>query len=432
LIACNLQAQPARKLTLPEAVDLALKQNLDLTIIREKIREDRFHATGARADELPRIKTAADDLMSARTQNLKIPAGALGIYPGVGPLPSAAATVDQGNRNLFLLSTTVEQPLTQLIKLRAARRAAEADVRVSEADLHKAENEIALHVRTLYFQILIGHLETQALSLQVSAAEQSLKENTDAVSTGNLLEVASLTQKANLLQARYQVRQVEKQVSNLMAQLNDVMGLPIDEDLDLEPVATQSNIPLVSLAEYTELAMKQNPEIRAAIEAVDKAQQEVRIAKADYIPDIGAFAQYVFQDGVPFLVHSNAAFGFRMTWNLFDWGKRSAVVGGRESKLAQVTENVERLKRHIAVQVEKNYRDMELAKEMMETARAALDQAQETRRVGGNRYLVGISLASDYWKTRAGEASAQANLLRADLSYILAKSELDVAIGTPR
>ena len=178
--------------------------------------------------------------------------------------------------------------------------------------------------------------------------------------------------------------------------------------------------------------MKQNPEIRAAIEAVDKAQQEVRIAKADYIPDVGAFAQYVFQDGVPFLVHNNAVFGFRMTWNLFDWGKRSAVVGGRESKLAQVTENVERLKRHIAVQVEKNYRDMELAKEMMETARAALDQAQETRRVGGNRYLVGISLNSEEWKTRAGEASAQANLLRADLSYILAKSELEVAIGTPR
>ena len=432
LIACNLQAQPARKLTLPEAVDLALEKNSDLTIIRDKIREDRFHAKGTRADELPQIKTAADDLVSPRTQNLKIPVGALGIYPGVGPLPSAAATVDQGNRNLFLLSTTVEQPLTQLIKLRAARRAAEADVRVSEADLHKAENEIVLRVRTLYIQILIGHLETQALSLQVSASEQSLKENTDAVSTGNLLEVASLTQKANLLQARYQVRQVEKQVSNLMAQLNDVMGLPIDEDLDLEPVATQSNIPLVSLAEYTELAMKQNPEIRAAIEAVDKAQQEVRIAKADYIPDVGAFAQYVFQDGVPFLVHNNAVFGFRMTWNLFDWGKRSAVVGGRESKLAQVTENVERLKRHIAVQVEKNYRDMELAKEMMETARAALDQAQETRRVGGNRYLVGISLNSEEWKTRAGEASAQANLLRADLSYILAKSELDVAIGTPR
>ena len=52
----------------------------------------------------------------------------------------------------------------------------------------------------------VGHFETQALSLQVSASEQSLKENTDGVSSGNLLEVASLTQKANLLQAKQTLR----------------------------------------------------------------------------------------------------------------------------------------------------------------------------------------------------------------------------------
>src|SRR6266550_212975 len=53
LFAVNLQAQPARKMTLPQAVDLALGQNSDLTIIREKIREDRFHVTASHADELP-------------------------------------------------------------------------------------------------------------------------------------------------------------------------------------------------------------------------------------------------------------------------------------------------------------------------------------------------------------------------------------------
>ncbi len=431
LFAVNLQAQPARKMTLPEAVDLALKQNSDLKIIREKLQEGRFYATGARADELPRVKTAADELAVARTQTLNIPAGALGIYPGLGPLPNSAVAIDQGNHNLFLASATVEQPLTQLIKLRAARRAAEADVRVSQANLQKAENEVALRVRTLYIQILIGHLETQAMTLQVSASEQSLKENADAVLAGNLLEVASLTQRTNLLQAKYQLRQLENQVSDLSAQLNDLMGMPIDEELDLQPVATESNIALVSLAEYTELAMKENPGLRAAIEAVDKARQGVRMAKADYVPQVGAFGQYTYQNGVPFLVHNNAAFGLRMTWDLFDWGKRSAVVGEREAELAQATENVERLKRHVMVQVKKSYHDVELAKEMMETARATLDQAQETRRLGGNRYLVGVSLASDDWKAKAEEASAQANLLRADLSYLLSKSELDVAIGAP-
>jgi len=38
-------------------------------------------------------------------------------------------------------------------------------------------------------------------------------------------------------------------------------------------------------------------------------------------------------------------------------------------------------------------------------------------------------LASEDWRAKAGEASAQANLLHADLNYLLAKGELDVATG---
>jgi outer membrane protein TolC len=104
-----------------------------------------------------------------------------------------------------------------LIKLRAARRAAEADVRTSQASLHKAENEVALQVRQDYIEILIGQLEMQAEGLQISAAEQSLKENSDGVSTGNLLDVAVLGQKTNLLQSKYQLSKLENQISDLTA-----------------------------------------------------------------------------------------------------------------------------------------------------------------------------------------------------------------------
>jgi OMF family outer membrane factor len=95
----------------------------------------------------------------------------------------------------------------------------------------------------------------------------------------------------------------------------------------------------------------------------------------------------------------------------------------------QAEENVERLKRRVALQVEKSYRSLQLAKEMTTTANAALDQARETRRLDGDRYVVGVSVASEDWRAKAGEASAQANLLRADLNYLLAKGELDVATG---
>jgi outer membrane protein TolC len=61
----------------------------------------------------------------------------------------------------------------------------------------------------------------------------------------------------------------------------------------------------------------------------------IRIAKADYIPDVGAFAQYTYQNGVPFLVHNNGSVGLRMSWKVFDWGKRSAAIGEAKLKLCR-------------------------------------------------------------------------------------------------
>ena len=428
-LAGTLHAQSPRKLTLPEAVDLALKQNSDLRIGRAKVRGNQYRAAGTRADELPQVKTDAALFGIAKTQNLTIPAGSLGAYPGIGLLPGSAVLINQGNHDLLLSNTTVEQPLTQLIKLRAARHAAQADVRASQADLRRAENEVALQVRQVYIEILIGRLEMQAMALQISASEQSLKENADGVSAGNLLEVAVLGQRTNLLQSKYQLRKLENQISDLTGDLNDLAGLPVDTELELTPISTEAETPLLSLAEYRDLGINQNPEIQAAMEVVEKARQGVRIAKADYIPDVGAFAQYTYQNGVPFLVHNNGSVGLRMSWKVFDWGKRSAAIAVGEAQMMQAEENVQRLKRRVTLQVEKSYRNLELAKEMTTTARAALEQARESRRLDGDRYVVGVSLASEDWRAKAGEASAQANLLRADLNYLLAKSELDVATG---
>jgi len=53
---------------------------------------------------------------------------------------------------------------------------------------------------------------------------------------------------------------------------------------------------------------------------------------------------------VPFLVHNNGSIGLRMSWNVFDWGKRSDAVGEREAQVLQAEENVQRLKRRVTLQ----------------------------------------------------------------------------------
>jgi len=62
-----------------------------------------------------------------------------------------------------------------------------------------------------------------------------LKESTDGVSTGNLLDVAVLGQRTNLLQSKYQLDKLQNQVSDLTGDLNDLRVL---EDYKLQGPAT--------------------------------------------------------------------------------------------------------------------------------------------------------------------------------------------------
>src|SRR5258708_20323736 len=108
-------------------------------------------------------------------------------------------------------------------------------------------------------------------------------------------------------------------------------------------------------------------------------------------------------------------------------------MGEGEAEVMAGEESVPRVKGRGTLQVEKSYRNLELVKQMTTTARAALEQARETRRLDGDRYNVGVSLASEDWRAKAGEASAHAHLLRAPFHYLLATGEFDVATGvTPK
>ncbi len=100
-VAQEVRVAGPQKLTLSEAVDLALKQNSNLRIARAKVRGNQYRATGTHADELPQVKTDSALFGIARTQNLTIPAGSLGAYPGIGLLPGSTVLIDQGNHSFF-------------------------------------------------------------------------------------------------------------------------------------------------------------------------------------------------------------------------------------------------------------------------------------------------------------------------------------------
>ena len=429
LLVCTVLALAGerRRLTLAEAVRLALEQNRSLKIARLKVQENAYIKDAARSAYFPTITNQSNALHISELQALTIPAGAFGTISGT-PIPGQSTNVNQGKNTLYSSGTMIAQPLTQLLRIHAQNRMALAEVATSRDDLKKAENEIALDVHTLYYGILVAELQRKAAEQETSFASESLRENANEVRGGSALEIAELQSRAELLEAQQTTLTADLQIQDYMTELNDLLGLPLDTQLELE-TGDEPNLRVLGKGEYVKAAWDENPEIRAAQDSVDKARAGVAAAKTQYIPDITAFARYSYQDGVPFLVRNFGTVGINLNYTLWDFGKRRAEVRERQTQLAESEQNLERLREEVAVKVERSYNKLERTRNMVNVAVQVAKLRAESERLANEQEKEGVVLISDVRHATAANFKAKADLLQANLAYLLAWAELQRTIG---
>jgi len=420
-------ANDVRHLTLTEAVHLAITQNRTLKIARLKTAENEQKKAQEHASYFPSLKNESNILHITDLQNVGIPAGTFGTV-GASLVPGENVILPQGQKTWYSSYTQLSQPLTQLIRIRDANRIAAADVAISRDDLKKAENEIALQVHSLYYGILIAKFQKQAAQQQTQYADENLRETEDDVRNGSALKVAAIQGQATVLEGRQSVLTADLQLSDLTTELNDLLGLPLDTKLELDP-AVPVDFEQHSREEYVQTAWSQNPQIKAAEAAVEKAQAAVGSARTTYIPDVTAYARQSYDDGVPFVARNFGTFGVNMSWDVFDFGKRRAAVRERQDQLAEAEENLRRLKEEVAVSIERSYNKVQRSKSLVDVATQVVKLRQESERVSQNQLAQGAVMIADRRKASAETYKAQADFLQANLGYLLAWAELQESAG---
>ena len=162
----------------------------------------------------------------------------------------------------------------------------------------------------------------------------------------------ALESNAAVLEARQTVLAQKLQTHDLMLTLNDLLGLPLNTQLQLDEDVSAASITLPSREECIQIAQKESPDIRAAQQAVVKARAGLAAAKDAYIPDITGLARYSYQSGIPFLVHNFGTFGASLTYDLFDGGRRNAEINDSRTLLAEAELNLTKVEDEVTVQVE--------------------------------------------------------------------------------
>jgi len=416
-------------LTLSQAIDLALKQNRSLGLARLAVVDSEHKKEIARSAYFPHIKNESSVLHVTEFAGVEIPAGTFGVHQVTGPIPGETLFIDQGALTSYTSGTGLTQPLTQMFKIHASNRAATADINTAKIQVNQAENEVALKVRQIYYELLIAQLKQQAADEEVRASQVKDQEAQDAVRTGRALDVAALEGRAGLLDAKQSALTQSLQINSLSLTLNDLLGLPLHTQLQLDSDPSEASLSIPSREECIQIAEEHSPEIRSAQQSVIKAEAGLSAAKDAYIPDVTGLARYSYQSGVPLLVHNFGTFGFTLSYDLFEGGRRNAEIRDSRTLLSQAELNLAKVKEEVAVQVEAAYDKVEQLQNMVGVAEEALKVRIEVARLSDRQFEQNAALASARAEAQAKAVSAKASYLEANLGLSLAQADLKRTIG---
>jgi outer membrane protein TolC len=418
-----------RVLTLAEAVKMALEHNHAVRIAGHEVEQHQQAKAVARSAYFPVVKNETLLAHVTDTQFVEIPAGGLGAVAG-SAIPPRPLVLNQGGRTLTSGGTTVAQPITELFKIRAANDVAEAALQASRHKARGVENQVALAVHKLYYGILIAEVRRNAVQARIDASEDLQTERVQQVKYGSALEADLIESKAHVLQARQELLTTELQLSDLHMQLNDVLGLPLTTAVTLDPATAAAAFrESCALEDCITIAKASQPEIAEARATVDKAASAVRLADLEYVPNLDVFARYDYSNNVPFLAKNFGTFGVRLTYDLFDGGKRRATIRERHAQLAQAKENLARVTDETELRVRTAFDKLERTRKMIAVSEELLALRAESRRVTAEQLTRGASLGSQAGASQAQELDATAALLQSRLDYVQALDEMDEAIG---
>jgi outer membrane protein TolC len=419
---------PPRHITLQEAVQLALKHNHLVRITALQVEEKQHAKDVARSAYFPTVRNESRVFNVTDSQFIELPAGSLGTAAGT-PIPERSVILNQGGKTFVTSGTGLVQPLTQLFtKVKPANDAARADLNAARASARETENEVALKVHQLYYRVLIAQLHRSATEARIKAAQDLQSERIQQVKFGSTLDEELIESRAQSLQAKQELLSTELQLSDVTLQLDDVIGLPLTTALDLDPGVSEVK-DTCEREECVKVALQSHPEIVAAREELRKASAGVQLSKAEYVPDVVAFARYSYQNNVPFLARNFGTFGVQLTYDLFDGGRRRAALHESDAKVAQAKENLARVSDEVELRLQVAYNKLQRTREMVKVSEELLALRAESSRVSAQQLEKGSALKSQADNALAQEFDARTLLLQSQLDYIQSRDEITLAMG---
>ncbi len=415
-------------LGLDQAVAIALDSNRQLKIAALDVERAQQRVAEARTTRLPTFNTyvLAGELITSL--DFTVRAGQFGTFSTIGPVPSTDTKINTPRRPAAFVTAQVAQPLSQLHQIGLSIRAQEVGTDIAREALRQTRQSIVDQVKHGYYAML----QTQS---SLASAEHTLKycEELDQVTDRYfvqkvVLKSDTLTVKAQVARARYQIVTLRDALTSQRESLNQLMGRDVWTEFSVQPVAGLTAFE-TDLDAARARALEERPEVRQARLKAKQASLDYSVQVSKYIPDISLSLNYLSTFNAEFLPKNVAMAGVLVNWEPFDWGRKGREAAEKALARQQADYSVREAEQSVLVDVSARLRKLQLARALVDVTRLAQETEIEKLRVVTNQYQLKAALLKEVLQEQVAAADADNQFQQALLAFWIAKAEFERALG---
>ncbi len=422
------QEEPAKPLTLEEAVSLARAHNRELKQARLEVHKQKEAFSEAKTQLYPRIDTyfLASELLTPLDFTIK--SGTFGTFPATGPIPAKDSVIHTPARPVAIASITATQPLTQLFRINLSIKEQKLGAELSQQSYSQHEQDVVNEVRRAYYAILQSQSELESQRALLAYLDGLQQLTGRRLQQEAVLKADSLRITAQRSKALYQLTVMQDTLADQKEALNRLLGRDLLAEFTVEMVP--DSLPEESsLQEARKSAIEMRPEVKAETIKKEQAALETKIEKTRYIPDVSLQANYLTAPNISFLPQNVGAVGVLLTWQPWDWGQKRHNIAQKVDAEKQAQLSIDNVRDQVFQEVDSAYRRLREARELLTAAQAARDAEAEKLRNQMDAYSHQTIVLSDLLQQQSSVASAEDQYRQGLLAFWKARADFERALG---
>lgn len=402
-------------LSLDDCVKIAIENNpvISASIYDEEVYKSKIGQ--AWANYFPSISAGADISRSGtkytHLKNLPLPYSRL--YNTIGYIPNVSA----------------DMLLFDFGKTKASADSVKNLYQASKENTKENINTIIYGIKSTYYNILFAQAQVKVYEDTVKDYQLQLEQAKGFYKFGTKPKIDVVTAEYNLGKAQLNLVKAKNVLEVAQVQLSKIMGIPEYKNYELSDKLLLNRYDITE-EDAINNALEMRPELLSAEKTAKAAKMNLRAARRQFTPDLGAYGSYGNGLGNAYDMRSmQVGIGLKYTGlNLVNIKKQ---VNQARAEFNKSQAEYKSVKDEVYLNVKKNYIDLQTAAESIVIAKLALDQAEEQYRQVTGRYKAGVGNAIELKDGENTYLNARLDFYNAMLNYNVTAASLEKEIGVP-